>query len=115
MREFGRSHDGYRGQVARATSVAADFARTYGFQLTSRYSVDLYGEDGALVLASSWAEKAQHFFDIWSQQSDPAYKFTEAELASWQPRAPFRVLLDTLTGRACRRVRDLLDQRQAFR
>ena len=62
MQHLGRSHDAYKGQVASTTSDAASFARAYGFQLSSHYNVDLYGEAGAGVLAQAWVEKAQFFF-----------------------------------------------------
>ncbi len=115
MRHMGRSHDAYKGQVVSARGAAADFARNYGFQLSARYNVDLYGEAGALELAQTWVAKAQHFYDIWSQQANLVYAFTAEDWASWQPGSDFLALLDTLPARAQSRVRDLRDLCPSYR
>ena len=113
LQHLGRSHDAYRGQVARSASEAAAFAKEYGLQTSSRYNVDLYGEEGALTLAYTWAAKAQHFYDIWKKQPNPAYAFTDQDFASWQPGHRFLELLGILTGRALQRARGLRDYRPA--
>lgn len=111
MEHLGRSHDAYRGQVASKVSDAAIFAVEYGFQVASRYNTDMYSEEGAQILAQTWVDKAQWFWDIYKEQGDPYYEFTDDDMASWEPGTAFSRLLPTWSGRALTRAVQLRDAR----
>jgi hypothetical protein len=111
MVHMGVSHDAYQGKVARANSEASDFAVAYGFRNSARYNVDLYGEVGARVCASTWTSKVQFFFDLWKARGGGAYVFTDDDFGSWRPNADFLATVAGAKGRALVRVLALRDDR----
>ena len=107
MVNMGVGYDAYQGRVTTLNSDAFHFAVDYGFQRAARYNVSLYGEEGAFVLAKTWVEKAQFFFNLWRAQPNRLYAFSDAELRSWVPSPELEQLIERLEGRAKARALDL--------
>ena len=92
----GTAFDAFKGFVP-AGSIADDWCVLYRLQKSSRYDITRYTERGANLCASTWCAAMHHFFCIWESQPDAAYKYTEADVRSWQPDREFLDLLPTLS------------------
>ena len=62
-----------------------EFCIAYGMNTLGSYSVRLYGEVAAALLARAWCHNMDHFFNMWEQQDNWSYEFTGEDMTSYMP------------------------------
>ena len=108
-KHLGVAFDAYQGKAA--TQESRTWCAAHTLQSAMRFDCSLYTVHGAFVMASYWASKMAHFFQMWCDLGSPkAQKYTVSDLASWKEPAGFTVLATSLTKpQAIRRVSQLRD------
>ena len=74
----------------------------YKLNHTRRHEVNLYEEDGSIVLAKALAHRLQHFYDIYLYQDDESYDYKHEDIASWTPPDDFTSYLARATKKQLR-------------
>ena len=63
--------------------VPRKHCRRYSLLVASSWSSDKYGFDAAMVMASEFRQRQQHFYSVWAVDMDFERRFTDAELNSY--------------------------------
>ena len=69
--------------------LPADWADTYQLGRMHTFSIRLYTERGASMLALEVARRMEHFFQLYLAADEPRHWYTDDELASYLPGLPW--------------------------
>ena len=108
---YGRRHVVAVAVVASLPCCAALACSRYQLHHSASFSLGVYGEHAASVLAQYWADKMEHFHDIFVAAGDEEYVFTMEDVASFR-QAPS---LEHAGCAASRRVLDRLRELRAMK
>lgn len=70
-------HKAFDSIIGLARASAKPWCKIYGLSTKTYYSIKLYTESGATLMAQEWCDRMQHFYDIWKAQGDAQYTFSE--------------------------------------
>ena len=97
----GVAFDAYRGEPA--GEQALQFLEAQGLPKSARFDVSLYTAPGAALLARTWCDKCQYWYDIATANENHCHEFTEVETKSWEEPQGFTDLALLLQGPALQR------------
>ena len=98
---MGVAFDAYRGEPA--GELALEFLEVQGLPKSARFDVSLYTAPGAALLARTWCDKCQYWYDIATANENHCHEFTEVETKSWEEPQGLTDLALLLQGRALQR------------
>ena len=105
-----KRHEGVAFDALAAKACTKDsqmWCRQYGLQTTARFAVSLFGESLARIFASARAARVQHYYDIYVNSGNEAYKVTAEDLASHEEPPDFVSAAADLQGQALQRAQQI--------
>jgi hypothetical protein len=60
------------------------FCQSYGLNQGMSFTLKRYGALNCSVLALEWCHRMQHWFNLWLEQDDPKFHYSEEELLSYE-------------------------------
>ena len=96
---------------ARKGSLAEEFSQQYFGREMVRFEVPFYNLHHAQCLASTYALKVQHYFDIYLSAGMGKYRFADADHTGFDEPEDFQELFEILQGFQLRRAQWLRDMR----
>ena len=104
----GIAFDCYSASIRRGT-LAAEYILVYSnLKASASFSIALYGDETALVLARAWIHRHWHFFQLWRAAGGAAIKhFSEAEVKSYSEPEEFQALARDAKGPLLARIAQL--------
>ena len=81
-------------RAAASGQQVQDYCKKYKLPLEKTYATALYTEVGAILFARTWANKMLHWYQIYLDQGDPAYRFTQDDVDSFSEPAEFATQAD---------------------
>ena len=95
MAHHGVPYDAIQGWVTETSQVGV-WAVQYGMGKTCRFSVKVFGDHAANVLANEWCNKCQFFFNLYQQQGCKQYVYIASDIAAYTPLDSFTRLKASL-------------------
>jgi hypothetical protein len=92
LAHLGVPYDAFQGWCT-DPSAEATWAKRYKMGKTSRFGVGVFGDARSVVLANEWASRCQYYWNIFTEQDDDNYTFTENDYAGYKPRLAFLAAL----------------------
>ena len=89
------------------------WCKRYGLNTMASFSFSRYTETGCHTLALEWCRRLQFFFDIWRQQDDPTYVYSDSDLQAYSETEEWKTFLASIranpeTNRRVEAIRCLL-------
>ena len=101
---LGVDYDAFRAECR--TAAAKEFVAMYSMQYSASFTLTLYGEDLAKLLAEYWTKKMSWYYDRWVLADRGLHVFTDAEVAEFPDAqalaSPMRVARFGLGCKHCR-------------
>ena len=67
-----------------SNTMAVEFCQRYGLVKSGSFSISVYTEAHANILAQIWCDRRQFLFDVWNERgSHFNFQFSEADLAQY--------------------------------
>jgi hypothetical protein len=102
--QTGKATDSF---IAKASTPGSKvWCTRYGMNQSARFSIALYGEKGAAVMAQAWADKLQHYYDIFLMSRDENLAYTSDHHQAWQEPEQLAQIVSN-TDRVFARIEDL--------
>ena len=83
----------------------------YSMQYSASFTLTLYGEDLAKLLAEYWTKKMSWYYDRWVLADRGLHVFTDAEVAEFPDAQAFSACLADASGKVRSRMQALQDLR----
>ena len=101
QQQKGTPYDFFMGK---ASHGAERWCKTYGLQMSARFSIKLYGEFMANLLSRAWCHRMQHYFDIAGSARVPGYSYKADDHESYVEPSSFSEAVPALEGQALARA-----------
>ena len=105
MKNLGLAYDACSGRAA--TDEAQRWCRQFGMNISSRYSVTMFGDRAATALARAWCHRMQFFFSLHKQRDGDDFAYTREVLQSYVEPAFVGEAVAGLQGAALARLVEL--------
>jgi hypothetical protein len=102
---LGLDYDAFRAEAR--SQHAKEFVALYGLPKSASFTLALYGDDIAKLLAAYWCDKVVHFYGIWSSSKIVGHVFSDVEVQSFRAPKAFTDLLANAAGKISARMRQL--------
>ena len=102
---LGLDYDAFRAEAR--SQHAKEFVALYGLQKSASFTLALYGDDIAKLLAGYWCDKMVHFYGIWSSSKIVGHVFSDVEVQSFVEPKAFTDVFARANGKISARMRQL--------
>jgi len=82
--------------MARGQAVKA-WVKKYGMKERRSFALKLYGEECCGVFSVEWCRRQQYFLDIWKEDLDEDYCFTDSDIQGYTESSDFGVVVNAVS------------------
>ena len=97
MREHGLAFQAFKGLV-RQGSPAELWCGQHGLAKSASFSLAMYGEQTARIMAHAWCHRMHYFYSLWVAADDPSFRYTDEDVAAYAEQPAFSDLASGLEG-----------------